>query len=81
MQRVISARAAGLPRKRVEAVYNPVITPQLLEQARQRPDHPWYEPGQPPVILGVGRLTGGKRIFQLCCGHSPRCAATATHDF
>jgi glycosyltransferase involved in cell wall biosynthesis len=54
------ARAAGLPRERVEVVYNPVITPQLLEQARRKPDHPWYEPGQPPVILGVGRLTRQK---------------------
>jgi glycosyltransferase involved in cell wall biosynthesis len=54
------ARAAGLPRERVEVVYNPVITPQLLELARQAPDHPWFGPGQPPVILGVGRLTPQK---------------------
>jgi glycosyltransferase involved in cell wall biosynthesis len=28
--------------------------------ARQAPDHPWLAPGQPPVILGVGRLSQAK---------------------
>ena len=28
--------------------------------AREVPDHPWFAPGQPPVILGVGRLTPQK---------------------
>ena len=54
------ARAAGIPRERVEVVYNPVITPRLLKIARQKPDHPWLTPGQPPVILAVGRLTPQK---------------------
>jgi glycosyltransferase involved in cell wall biosynthesis len=54
------ARTAGLPRERVEVVYNPVITPDLLTRARQSPDHPWFAAGQPAVILGVGRLTAQK---------------------
>jgi glycosyltransferase involved in cell wall biosynthesis len=54
------ARTAGFPRNRVEVVYNPVITPAVLAAARQRPDHPWLAPGEPPVILGVGRLTAPK---------------------
>ena len=54
------ARTTGLPRERIEAVYNPVITPALLGLIRERPDHPWLAPGQPPVILGVGRLTRQK---------------------
>jgi glycosyltransferase involved in cell wall biosynthesis len=54
------ARTSGLPRERVEVVYNPVITPAMLAQARQAPDHPWFGAGQPPVILGVGRLTRQK---------------------
>jgi glycosyltransferase involved in cell wall biosynthesis len=44
----------------MEVIYNPVITPALLARARQAPDHPWFGPGQPPVILGVGRLTPPK---------------------
>jgi glycosyltransferase involved in cell wall biosynthesis len=41
-------------------IYNPVITPSLLAQAKLPPNHPWYAPGEPPVILGVGRLTRTK---------------------
>jgi glycosyltransferase involved in cell wall biosynthesis len=54
------AQWAGLPRDLVEVVYNPVITTAGLEAARQRPNHPWFGDGQPPVILGVGRLTAQK---------------------
>jgi glycosyltransferase involved in cell wall biosynthesis len=54
------ARTARLARERIEVIYNPVITPALREQAAQAPDHPWFAPGQPPVVLGVGRLTRQK---------------------
>jgi glycosyltransferase involved in cell wall biosynthesis len=54
------SRLTRLPRKRVEVVYNPVITRETMIAAKQAPDHPWFEPGQPPVILGVGRLTRQK---------------------
>ncbi len=54
------ARTAGFPRELVEVVYNPVITPSMVAQARQVPDHPWFGPEEPPVILGVGRLTRQK---------------------
>jgi glycosyltransferase involved in cell wall biosynthesis len=54
------ARTSGLLRERVEVVYNPVITPAMLAQARQPPDHPWFGAGRPAVILGVGRLTRQK---------------------
>ncbi len=54
------ARTSGFPRDRMEVVYNPVITPAAMALARQEPDHPWLAPGQPPVILGVGRLTRQK---------------------
>lgn len=54
------ARSSGLPRDRIEVVYNPVITPGMRALARQAPDHRWFTPGQPPVILGAGRLTRQK---------------------
>jgi glycosyltransferase involved in cell wall biosynthesis len=47
------ARTSGFPRSRVEVVYNPVITRSVMALAREKP-------GQPPVILGVGRLTRQK---------------------
>lgn len=54
------ARTSGVPRERVRVIYNPVITPALLQLARETPDHPWFGPEQPPIILGVGRLTLAK---------------------
>lgn len=54
------ARTSGLPRERVQVVYNPVITPGLLAIAGRDPGHPWLGDGQPPVIIGVGRLTAQK---------------------
>ena len=54
------ARTSGLARDGVEVIYNPVITPAMLAQARRTPDHPWVGSGQPPLILGVGRLTRQK---------------------
>ena len=59
------ARTSRLPRDRVEVVYNPVITPATRALARQSPGHPWFGPGQPPVILGVGRLTRQKDFVTL----------------
>jgi glycosyltransferase involved in cell wall biosynthesis len=54
------ARTARIPRRRIEVIYNPVITTSLRQQAGQAPEHPWFAPGQPPVVLGVGRLTEQK---------------------
>jgi len=46
----------GLPRKNIKVIYNPVITNDIFEKAEEPVNHPWFQPGQPPVILGVGRL-------------------------
>jgi len=49
-----------IPGTRVQAIYNPVITPDLQVQVRADLDHPWFQDGEPPVILAVGRLTAQK---------------------
>jgi len=54
------ARVIGLPRKRITVIYNPVVTPEVLQKAQEPIDHPWFRPGEPPVILGIGRLTRQK---------------------
>jgi glycosyltransferase involved in cell wall biosynthesis len=46
----------GLPLERIHTIYNPTITPILLEKAKEPIDHPWFKPGELPVILGVGKL-------------------------
>lgn len=45
---------------RVQAIYNPVITPDLQVQVRADLDHPWFQNREPPVILAIGRLTAQK---------------------
>ncbi|RMF24213.1 MAG: glycosyltransferase [Cyanobacteria bacterium J083] len=46
----------NLDPSRIRVIYNPIITPELLDKSQELPDHPWFQPGEPPVILGVGRL-------------------------
>jgi glycosyltransferase involved in cell wall biosynthesis len=58
------ARTVGLPRERVQVIYNPVIMPGMKSRAHQAPDHPWFA-GGPPVILGIGRLTRQKDFSTL----------------
>lgn len=50
----------GLAPERTHVVFNPVITPRVLEGGRVRPDHPWFAAGEPPVVLAVGRLVEQK---------------------
>ncbi len=50
------ARQVSLPRDRIVTIYNPVVGPDLFRSAAAPVDHPWFQPGEPPVVLGVGRL-------------------------
>ena len=49
-----------IPRDQIQVVYNPIITPEMDLKSRENLDHPWFKPGEPPVILAVGRLTSQK---------------------
>lgn len=49
-----------LPQEKVHVIYNPIVTPELFAKAEETLDHPWFTPGEPPVILSVGRLTPAK---------------------
>jgi glycosyltransferase involved in cell wall biosynthesis len=48
---------SGINPDKIEVVRNPVITPQLIQDARAAPPHPWLIDRHVPVILGAGRLT------------------------
>jgi glycosyltransferase involved in cell wall biosynthesis len=50
------ASFANIPRQRITTIYNPVVGPDLATKACEPLDHPWLAAGEPPVILGVGRL-------------------------
>lgn len=54
------SRVSGIPFERIKVIYNPVVTPELIENAKEPVEHPWFATEQPPVILGVGRLTKAK---------------------
>jgi glycosyltransferase involved in cell wall biosynthesis len=49
----------------MKVIYNPVVTPELFEKVTEPLDHPWFDPGSPPVILGVGRLEKQKDFSTL----------------
>ncbi|HPD07177.1 MAG TPA: glycosyltransferase [Candidatus Bipolaricaulis sp.] len=50
----------GLPSEKVKVIYNPVVAPEVFSKANEPLEHPWFQEGEPPVILGVGRLTTQK---------------------
>lgn len=54
------SKVTGLPRDRIKMLYNPIVTPELKDKVQVPLNHPWFEPGQPPVLLAVGRLTSQK---------------------
>jgi glycosyltransferase involved in cell wall biosynthesis len=54
------AVTAGLPPDRIRVVHNPIVTSQLRSMAAEPLDHPWFERGEPPVVLAVGRFSPQK---------------------
>ena len=59
------ARIAGLPSERITVIPNPVVDGKLLQSAEEAVDHPWFECGDIPVILGVGELSARKDFATL----------------
>ena len=52
--------SVGVPADKVTPIYNPVFTPDIVLRAAAQPDHPWFGRGEPPIILGAGRLAEQK---------------------
>jgi glycosyltransferase involved in cell wall biosynthesis len=55
----------GIRREAFHVIYNPVITDSLRSAANVSVEHPWFQPGEPPVILAVGRLDKQKDFSML----------------
>jgi len=64
------ARTIRFPLHRIRVIRNPTVTPKLFAQAQVPIEHPWFATGEPPVILGVGRLTRQKDFPTLICAFS-----------
>ena len=54
------AAFARLPLQRVQTIYNPFDLPHIAQLAAEPLVHPWFEPGQPPVVLAIGRMNEAK---------------------
>lgn len=50
------AQLTRLDRDRIQVIYNPIVSPKLFTLAQESVAHPWFKPGEPPVIISVGRL-------------------------
>lgn len=57
----------GLSPDRIQVVYNPVVTDEIIKQAEEPLGHPWFQRGQPPVILAAGRMVKQKDFATLIC--------------
>ncbi|MBD2740588.1 glycosyltransferase [Coleofasciculus sp. FACHB-1120] len=49
----------------IQSIYNPVVNENLLRKAESPVNHPWFRDGEPPVVLGVGRLVKQKDFCTL----------------
>ena len=54
------AQVAGIPRRRITAIYNPVIGPDFAARSAGSAPHPWLADGEAPTFVFAGRLTDQK---------------------
>jgi glycosyltransferase involved in cell wall biosynthesis len=64
---------------KIEVLDTPVIPANFATQAAAEPGHPWFAVGQPPVILGVGRLQPQKNFALLIKAFAEVRAQRASH--
>ncbi len=55
----------GLPKEHIEVIPSPIIEDSLLNKTFPPPNHKWFKPKVPPVILGVGELCTRKDFSTL----------------
>jgi glycosyltransferase involved in cell wall biosynthesis len=53
------------PRERINVIYNPAVTPELIQGHYQVPEHAFFKPKSAAVMVSVGRLTEQKDFFSL----------------
>ena len=50
----------GVDDERLHTIYNPIRREEILGLAQGGVSHPWFEDGEPPVVLSVGRENSAK---------------------
>ena len=51
---------AHIPSRKLHIIHNPIVRPEMDQLSLIPLQHPWFQPGQPPVILAAGRLVAQK---------------------
>lgn len=64
------AQLSHLRRETIQVIGNPVITPEIRAGYSARPEHRFFQPGEPPVVLSVGRLDRFKGYDVLIEAHA-----------
>lgn len=59
------SKITSIPIDKIDVIYNPVIGRSFFQKSQEEIDHPWFNPGQPPVILALGRLHPQKNFANL----------------
>ncbi len=59
------ARVGKIPHERVQTIYNPFDLERIKNAATESIGHAWFAPGQPSVVLAIGRLTEAKDFSTL----------------
>jgi glycosyltransferase involved in cell wall biosynthesis len=60
-----TADSTGVARERIVTVPFPIDAGRIRELAASTFDHPWFAAGEPPVVLGVGKLKAQKDFATL----------------
>ncbi len=63
--REILVNDIGLDPNRIVTIVNSIDLEAAKQRAAQPPEHPWFAAGEPPVILGIGRLAPQKNFSLL----------------
>lgn len=50
----------NIPLEKINVIYNPIISDDLIKKSMENINESWFYPGEPPVVISVGRLTEAK---------------------
>lgn len=59
------AQVIDIDRKRIQCIYNPLVSAALTEQAQRPAEHRWFDDTAVPVVIAVGRLEPQKNFSLL----------------
>jgi glycosyltransferase involved in cell wall biosynthesis len=51
------SQASGIPLSRIHTIASPIVVPEFDTLAESPVEHPWFQAGQPPVVLAAGELS------------------------